>query len=106
MRSRSNTSLRSERKRRQEAELRDANRRQLKRLQDTKCSFDVLKWSKQEKDRKKILENLKQYPEKPIAEYYKRPQIRKESRQRSLAPITNMSVISPRMSVERQRDTR
>lgn len=57
--------------------MNEANRKQLKRLQDTKCSFDVLKWSKQEKERKKLLENLKQYPERPIAEIISRPEIKK-----------------------------
>ena len=59
----------------QEAELHEANKKQLKRLQDTKCSFDVLKWSKQEKDRRKLMDSLRQYPEKPIAEMINRPKI-------------------------------
>lgn len=34
-----------------------------------KASFDVLKWQKEEKKRKKLLTNLKQYPERPIPEF-------------------------------------
>ena len=81
---RSNTSLWSA-KREKELKERDvANRKQLARLQDTKCSFDVIKWTKQEKKRQKLLDNIRQYPEKPIREVENRPPLKKAYRQRSV----------------------
>lgn len=47
----------------------EENQHQLRRLQDVKASFDVLKWQKAEKTRKKLLDNMKQYPEKPIPKF-------------------------------------
>ncbi len=41
----------------------------MRRLQDVKASFDVLKWQRAEKTRKKLLDNIKQYPEKPIPKF-------------------------------------
>lgn len=77
-RSRSNQSLWSNRKAKEERELITANLRQLERLQGAKCSFDVLKWNKQERDRQKLLGNLRQYPEKPVQEVVrKRPPIKR-----------------------------
>lgn len=47
-------------------EIWEQNQHQLRRLQDVKASFDVLKWEKAEKKRKKILDNMRQCPERPI----------------------------------------
>lgn len=67
-RSRSISSIKSERKRIKERELMDENVRQLKRLQNAKASFDVTKWDRAERERQRLLVLMKQYPEPPIAE--------------------------------------
>jgi hypothetical protein len=73
------------------------NQGHLKRLQGVKASFDVLKWSKQEKSRKKLMHNMKQYPEKPIHEFRKST---KRSLQKIRPPysLTNNISNSPRLS--------
>ena len=44
------------------------NVKQLERLQKAKASFDVTKWDKAEKNRQRMLMNMKQYPEHIINE--------------------------------------
>ena len=55
------------------------------RLQDAKCSFDVIRWTNDEKRRQKLLDNMRQYPEKPINEVHKRPPLKKSYRQKNSA---------------------
>lgn len=70
------------------------NIRQLARLQNAKASFDVTKWDKAEKQRQKLLGNLKQYPEQPIAEFSKKPPMSKKAVRRH--PSVGPGGASPR----------
>ena len=66
------------------------NFKQLDRLQNAKASFDVTKWDKQEKNRQKLMNNLKQYPEAPVPinEFVRKPPMSKRTtkRQQSVDP--------------------
>ena len=64
------------------------NYKQLERLQNAKASFDVTKWEKEEVKRKKLVDNIKQFPEKPIAELMKKPPVsRRVKRQGSVNAV-------------------
>ena len=58
-RSRSNTSLWSAKRDREEKRRAIENMKQLARLQDAKCSFDVIRWTNDEKRRQKLLDNMR-----------------------------------------------
>ena len=59
MKSRSISSLNAERQRKLDQQIMNENVRQLKRLQNTKASFDVTILDKMERQRQKLLHNIK-----------------------------------------------